>query len=218
MQAKTVLRKLYSQFARLGQSEDRCSVLIKAVGVMDRICVSLIRRRDMSLLPPDYAKLWDKVSKMRARALSTTFVGEKETSLRMCLKFQERIVGKYNPPPFADFVARADKLEARNNKATVRKASKPSAPRAPKGAGGAPTILDSKFKPGSSAWLAREILLANPSIMLVDAISEFTFRMNSRGMKSSNPKSRVMMVASNLIHHGQLRKTGRGPSTLYTRV
>jgi len=227
MNAKMILNKLYSSFSKQADSvEARCSALVQAVGIMTGVCGSLkvlqLRNPNAMYVPADSEKLWDRANKCKAQAMGTTFIHEKEVSLRMCLLTLQKMAAKVSPPNLEDFIARLEvkqKAKAEKVARDVIAKAKRTSPRAPKvvGSTASPRSVKStghpsnlaplgpdgvpQWRPGSSADIITQVLFSKPQITKEEVVAAVTGK-----FQSSNLVCRVMMVAGFLIKFGKLRR------------
>ena len=214
---KDMLLKLYTAFSQTkDDQEQRCSYLIQAVGLMDRVCGSLqIRQRqtpNVKILPEDAPKIWDRISKLRARALSTTWVNEKETCLRVCLAQMEKMTETLKPPKLADFI---NILQAPVGTVFAsKKVRKPRTPRTPRTPGTSPD----HFRPGSTLQAGTDILLAQSSITLTVAMERLKEFCDRTGTKCTNLRSRITICAHGLRNNGKIVVRKVNGETVFYRV
>jgi len=212
---RKMIEKIYAAFSRAHDDLSlRTSLLIQAISVMDPICGSLQRLQrqnpGVKYLPDDAVKIWNIAGKCRARALGTQFPEEKETSLRMALKYMERFAVALNPPQIQSYI---DKLE--NKQTTTTSTAKAKKAKTGGGTSAIPPIGPDglpAWLPNTSIRFCAELLVKYPSITLDDAIAELI-----PNIKSSNPAGRLKMVAGHLVRLGIIRKVKIGGKAGYAR-
>jgi hypothetical protein len=216
---RKALELIYGMFARaIADLDQRNSLLVQAVGIMDPICGSLrlLQQRDPNVkyLADDAEKLWNKAKLCRQRAMGTNFPEEKEVSLRMALKFMGRFAAKLNPPSIDDAILMLESNQKGGKASKAPKAPKATGqPKAPTVPGNYPSNIPPlgpdgipAWKPGTSARICADILMAQDSISKMDARKAA----HAAGFKSDNVDARINMVAGFLVKFGKLKRTKVG--------
>ncbi len=230
MNPRKALETIYAAFAlAVDNLDQRNSLLIQAVGIMDPICGSLQRMQQQNpsvkYLPDDSERLWDKAKKCRARALGTPYPEEKETSLRMCLQFMCRMAASLNPPKVETAIGELNANMALVAAGGVLKGRKPVTPRQPRPAGSpAPSNIPTigangipQWKPGTSAYICVNLfnqVLSGDSITLEHMITCAA----AAGLKSSNTAARIKMVAAWMVKAGVIQKARVGGKPGWRKV
>jgi hypothetical protein len=216
---RKALELVYGMFARsIADLDQRNNLLVQAVGIMDPICGSLrvLQQRDPNVkyLAEDAEKLWNKAKLCRQHALGTNFPEEKEVSLRMALKFMTRFAAKLNPPSIDDAIMMLESNQKGGKAPRAAKTPKATGqPKAPTVPGSYPSNIPPlgpdgipAWKPGTSARICADILMAQKSISKADAVKAA----KDAGFKSDNVDARINMVGGFLVKFGKLKRTKTG--------